>query len=541
VPVTTDINATPLAVNTSFNPLFDAGQANLVITITVNGGLGNYTVTFKEKEIVASAWGADQVLTPETGGNYLFTILPAMLDNLGTQFEVSVTDGTNSASKAGMIYKSFTTAQSPTIPFERFGGTDQSWNLFSVPYALDNKSVSTIFADYDPTRHEFDWRIVRYRNSSNDYVNFQTGQVSVGEAYWFNAKEKIDVKTGAGKVTAQIPFTKSLAKGWNLIGNPYPVNISWEQVILDNPAATGVESLQVFKGITQSAGDIMLPFSGGFVWSDQAASMVIDPRTANTGGRISGVNRKIASDDIDMSEWLLDINLITDDGAAKLGGFGMHPQASELKDRYDAMSVPRFFSYTDLFTEHQDYFYPWFATDVVPTTTSYTWAFTLASNQLGGQRQLKWEQQALLGKQAKLYMLDKLTGKLIDMKQQSAHTVDLSSGEYKFAIYFTAGDQPLLPNDLLLGTAYPNPASTITTIPVVLPAGSGTKQLNLAIYDLNGRLITTLADGQYGPGVYEFNWDISQDNQQSISGMFIYRLLISDSSIPPMQKKLIVR
>jgi FG-GAP-like repeat/IPT/TIG domain len=462
-----------------------------------------------------------------------------------TEYKFRLKAGNNSGvsgySNVIMITTPFTAEESPTIPFELFGGRDDTWNLFSIPYELDNKSISSIFADYDPARHEFDWRIVRYRSNTSDYVNFNTGQVNIGEAYWFNAKENLPVKVGAGQVNSQIPFTKLLSQGWNLIGNPYRINISWEQVLVDNPASIGVESLQVFKGTAQSAGNIMKPFSGGFVWSDQAASMVIDPRTAGSGGRISGIKRKIASDDIDMSEWLLDINLITNDGAAKLGGFGMHAEALELKDRYDGMSVPRFFSYTDLFTEHQEYFYPWFATDVVPTTTSYTWSFTLASNQLDVLSQIKWDQQALQGKKAKLYLLDKASGKLIDMKQQGSHIIDLSSGEYKFAIYFTAGDQPLLPNDLLLGTAYPNPASTITTIPVVLPAGSGTKHLNLAIYNLNGKLITTLADGYYAPGVHEFIWDISENAWQSVSGMFIYRLLLSDMSIPPMQKKLIIR
>jgi N-acetylneuraminic acid mutarotase len=539
VPVTTDVNTTPLAINASFTPTFDTELASANITITVNGGLGNYTVTLKYKGLLANAWSADQVLSPETSGDYLFTILPTMLDNLGVQFDVTVTDGTNSDSEAGTITKSFTAAKSPAIPFELFGGTDQSWNLFSIPYVLDNKSIGSIFADYDPTRHEFDWRIVRYRNSSNDYIN--SGQVQLGEAYWFNAKEDLGVKVGAGQVTSQLPFTKSLAKGWNLIGNPYPVNISWEQVILDNPTVTGVESLQVFKGISQSTGDIMTPFGGGFVWSDQAASMVIDPRTANTGGRISSGKRKIASDDIDMGEWLLDINLVTDDRAGKLGGFGMHPEAAVLKDRYDAMSVPRFMVYTDLFTEHSDYFYPWFATDVVPTTTSYTWVFTLATNEFTGTNKITWDQAALEGKVSGLYLLDKTSGKLIDMKQQGSHIVDLRSGEFKFEIYFTGLDQPVLPQDLILGTAYPNPANTHTRIPVLLPAGLGEKRVNLSIYDINGKHITTLAEGSYAPGIHEFTWDIKGATGQNVSGMFIYRLLISDSSIPPMQKKLIVR
>jgi len=541
VSVTTGVNTSPLEVTLSFDSEFDSEQASSVVEISVSGGLGNYSVTLKYKKNLANTWGSDQVLAPETNGKYLFTILPAMLDNLGVQFEVTVDDGSDTKTATGTISKSFAAAQSPAIPFELFGGTDQTWNLFSIPYKLDNKSISTIFADYDPARHEYDWRIVRYRNSTNDYVNFNTGQAQIGEAYWFNAKEKLTVKVGAGQVNSQLPFTMPLAKGWSLIGNPYPVNISWEQVILDNPTVTGVESLQVFKGRAQSTSDVMTPFSGGFVWSDEATSVIVDPRSAGTGGRISSPGRKIESDDIDEQEWMIGLNLLTGIGEKWMGGFGMHPDASLLKDRYDAMAVPRFMVYTDLTTEHQDYFYPWFSTDVVPTASNYTWPFTLASNNTTGISQLAWDMAALQGKQSNLYLLDKSSGKMVDMKAVGSHPVDLRNGDFQFEIYFVSDGEAVIPEGLLLGSAYPNPANTQTTIPVVLPAGFGSKNLTLTIYDISGRHITTLADGVYAPGYYEFTWDITGTARQSINGVFIYRLRFNNSNITPIQKKLIVR
>ena len=303
-----------------------------------------------------------------------------------------------------------------------------------------------------------------------------------------------------------------------------------------------MESLQVFNGRTQSTGDIMKPFGGGFVWSDQAVpAFSIDPRTANAGGRINSNKRKIASDDIDWQEWMLDIDLATNDVEEKIGGFGMHPEASMLKDKYDEMAVPRFMVYTDLSTTHDDYFYPWFATDVVPTSTTYTWSFTVASNERHATTLLKWNQAVLQNKEAKLYLLDKSSGNLIDMKLAGSHTVDLSNRDFKFDIYFIAGDDPLLPNDLLLGTAYPNPANTHTTIPLVLPYSLGDTKINLSIYNINGKLVKILADGVYAPGVYDFTWNVNGGTQQSTSGMFIYQLQISNSSIPPIQKKLIIR
>jgi hypothetical protein len=108
-------------------------------------------------------------------------------------------------------------------------GTDDTWNLFSIPYELDNKTLSSVFNDYDPSRYEYDWKIMRYRSNSNDYINFNTGQMKVGEGYWFNAKENIPTNVGAGHTTQQIPFSLSLSMGWNLIGNPFPIPISWNK------------------------------------------------------------------------------------------------------------------------------------------------------------------------------------------------------------------------------------------------------------------------------------------------------------------------
>jgi hypothetical protein len=213
----------------------------------------------------------------------------------------------------------------------------------------------------------------------------------------------------------------------------------------------------------------------------------------------------------------------------------MHPEATESKDRYDAMAAPRFLRYSEMVSEHPDFFYPWFSTDVVGTQQHYTWSFTLASNQMRESSQLSWDQNILQGKHSRLFLFDKSAGVLVDMSQQGSYSVDLSKNTFQFNIYYTSAEEPFAPGELMLGNAWPNPATTFVNIPVALPQAC---KLELSVYDMTGKVIATLAKGEFAAGVYNFTWDRSGEQR---SGLFIYRLSLPDSKRTPIQKKLILR
>jgi len=79
---------------------------------------------------------------------------------------------------------------------------------------------------------------------------------------------------------------------------------------------------------------------------------------------------------------------------------------------------------------------------------------------------------------------------------------------------------PALRNSLAQN--YPNPFNPQTTIAFSIAQRT---DVRLAIYDVNGALVRTLANESRAPGAYRLTWDGRNDNGASVaSGVYFYRL-----------------
>jgi len=72
---------------------------------------------------------------------------------------------------------------------------------------------------------------------------------------------------------------------------------------------------------------------------------------------------------------------------------------------------------------------------------------------------------------------------------------------------------------------YPNPFNPKTTIRFTLPS---TASIELNIYDISGRRVTTLANGRYQAGEHAVEWN---PDQQISSGIYVYRLLMNNQNM----------
>jgi len=84
-----------------------------------------------------------------------------------------------------------------------------------------------------------------------------------------------------------------------------------------------------------------------------------------------------------------------------------------------------------------------------------------------------------------------------------------------------ATEEALLPKEISLTQNYPNPFNPTTTIRYALPTMTN---VNLVVYDILGRQVSTLVDGLKPAGVHQ----ISFDARRLASGMYLYRLEAGD-------------
>ncbi|MGC8654799.1 MAG: T9SS type A sorting domain-containing protein, partial [Candidatus Kryptoniota bacterium] len=77
--------------------------------------------------------------------------------------------------------------------------------------------------------------------------------------------------------------------------------------------------------------------------------------------------------------------------------------------------------------------------------------------------------------------------------------------------------------DFRLEQNYPNPFNPSTNIQFSLPSQ---ETINLSIYDVHGRLVSTLIDGQtYSPGNYRVNWDgVNNLGEKVASGVYFAKI-----------------
>jgi hypothetical protein len=84
---------------------------------------------------------------------------------------------------------------------------------------------------------------------------------------------------------------------------------------------------------------------------------------------------------------------------------------------------------------------------------------------------------------------------------------------------------PNLPKAFSLSQNYPNPFNPSTTIRFDVPEGHASVSVNVAVYDLRGRLVRKLVDEQKTPGRYQIHWDGRDDRGQEVSsGVYLYRI-----------------
>ena len=81
-----------------------------------------------------------------------------------------------------------------------------------------------------------------------------------------------------------------------------------------------------------------------------------------------------------------------------------------------------------------------------------------------------------------------------------------------------------LPSNLVLGAASPNPFNPSTKVSLYVPGDSGSNHLRVDVFDVQGRLVSSLHDGQITTGWHDIIWTGRDDSGRvQSSGVYFLR------------------
>ena len=534
---------TTLEFNTLDFPAMIKSSA-VPVSVKAVGGTDPKVITFNHRKIADASFVSEAVsLKTGTSDTYEVSVTTAITDVLGIEFFFSATDaGTQTAQTLHkFIYRAVdaNSTSNNVVPFadNKFNGKPSTYQMFSIPYVLSDNNIANLF---DPALKGFSdsrWRLLHYKGAADGkggYIEYpkELKKIELGEGYWFNTTEKdFEIKLINAQVRSDItqssPFTITLQKGWNQIGDPYTFNVDWNVIQDANPDA-GLNSLWLFEGGKYLKKDVLASWKGAFVFSDNGG-LVTFPLSAKTDA--PGREPSEFTDPVD-GQWILPMTLSAGDLQATFAP-GMHNEASSSKDKYDEMVVPRFIDYVEMRTYHPEFFAPEFAVDVIPSSLSYTWEYTLNTNSGASHGSMEWDMEKLKNLSASFLLLDVHNQALVNMKTVSSYHFQIANKQ-QFKIIMRSGD--FNPGVTSLNTAYPNPFVNTVNIPVYTETDNA--NVSVTIYNMMGQQVKTLQSNFNESGYYELHWDgASSEPTMPANGVLLYKVIVN--GVPTSLKRLI--
>ncbi|MEO1254068.1 MAG: cadherin domain-containing protein [Bacteroidota bacterium] len=344
----------------------------------------------------------DEVLT-EVDGSYTKTVQESDLGVAGFEYYFEATDEAGNVGFSDLRTLALAFPESgenaPRVEsVTKFGRTIDSYQIISIPFAFNDpsaKRVDAIFNEYNSDQINREYRIIKWDPTSGEsgaLVNLdQASTIELGEGYFFISAKERAITIESANINLQDPFPLVLRQGWNLVGNPYNIDIDWNSVLTNNGAVGTVGALRVLDSEnpeTWPESNILKTLEGAFVFANQDITLNMSYTDASIsfgGGRVAYGAPE--------AEWFLPITL-EQNGDFRRGGIGMDNAASASLDMYDEPVLPKWLEYLEIAFLHEGEKFSRFNKDVIPREDTKIWEFEVSSS-TNGTSVLRWDETIL--------------------------------------------------------------------------------------------------------------------------------------------------
>ena len=419
------------------------------------------------------------------------------------------------------------------------------YKLFGLPGA-SNILVSSLFN----TEHKKGWNVFWDNGQTSNYMIEYDGteifRFKSGRAFWVISNNNISINQSVqtAPLNSRLEMEIPLHSGWNIITNPYTNNISWERLQQHNNTS-GL--LWDFEGSKFEVSNILEPYRGYYFDNSNNLSYLRIPYSYAISDINTNSNIIKEKPEIDIVINFKSVhkesgNIKQNNGSIKIGIVSNTKELESFNHRKPKSSLlSKNIALTKSENPIEDY-----ATDYRTNITEYEkWDFTIKTLD-GGTNTIDFLNIVSLPIIYEIYLLDYQNQTKVNLRVDSSYSFYSKTKTNKFSIFI--GKESAIekeinninkPDRFEILQNYPNPFNPETKIPIKI-AKAGI--IKIKIFNVLGKEIYTLFDGNLEAGIYMFEWrGIDNKGINLPSGTYFIRMLSSSDNLQISRKIMLLK
>ena len=520
-----------------------AATGNATVSLRWAEPLGGSPVGYNVYRAASSFTSPNEaeLLTPTPTATTSFNDDPPAI---GVSYTYRVTtidaDGTESALSQPVNARVYPT----TIPLainQSFGdvSSESSYRLVALPGAVDRALGDAL------GEPEVDWTAFWDDGTDSDFLTrfdgSDTFRFAPGRGFWLLSSSNWAVDD----VVANLPLSNGavsipLHDGWNIISNPFPIDVQWSDVDAENGGAT-LQPLWSWSGSFQQA-EIFASAATGeafYFFNDSGLTELNIPLSPVSLSAIAPASASL------QRAVTLDVRYASapsgeapsgeaPSGEAPSGAsvrVAESPDAADGRDRFDYVAPRTSFATVSMHVASgSDADAPKLARDVrAPSASGHS--YRLALNAEAGTPVTITPSSLPSDPSVHVVLIRPDAGTRYDLRTGPATiTPTAASTDWTLLVgtdAFVKGTAPERVTEIAVEPPSPNPFRQQTTLRYVLPEAN---EVTVRVYDVLGRRIHTLMDRQQPSGSHQLQWNGTSGSGAPVaSGMYFLRVRIGDT------------